>query len=134
MDGDEIDLFDQFGVFEPDVPGFGEADRCPNGFAYLAEVFDHSRHRLLGAQQHLVADESTDHGAMIFAIETYEILDLFEILFVLIVDPGAQGHIQIVHAGQTRYLRQGSLDGIGTHCVRVTGQQGQIFVDFCDRR
>ena len=133
MDGDKIDLLDQFRIFKPDVPGFRQTDWSPDILADPFEVADHLLDRLVATQQGLIADNHPNHLLMIFPIDTDKFLDLFFVSLLIPVNPAAEHYIELMCAGQWSHFGQRRLHRVGTHGIGFTGEQGEILIDLRNR-
>jgi len=133
MDGDKVDMLNQLGVFQPDVPGFGGADRCNHRLLDPVDVFDHLIDCLIGTQEHLVADHDTNDVAVVLMVNLDQFGDFFLIALSVWGDPGAENDIQPPCRCQTWDFRQVVFNGIGTYSMNIAGQNGQIPVYLLNR-
>ena len=129
MRRDIVDVFGQFRVAEPDVPGFGKAHRRPDLLFDPVQIADHLRHADLFPQQGFVPHDDPDDLAIVVPCQFDEAVDLGVVALFVSAYPGAQGHVEVILFRQFRDLSQRLGHRIGPDGVGLAGQQGQVLLD-----
>ena len=118
VDGNEVHVLDQFGIFDEHVPGFGRADRHAQGGTDAVQVADHFLNAEVAAIEGLVADDHPLDGRRIALGVGDQVVDLILVALVAAVEPGAGGHLVTQaggHAGDDFHPIQGRVraDALG---------------------
>ena len=131
---DKVHLFDKFRVLEPDMPGFGSADRHADLGFHMSDIGNQLVYGKILAQQHFVADQNPDDVAPVLVGDLYQALQFFGVVFQILVNPRTQGDVDAVFGCQLGYLCERPLYPVGAHRVGLALEQRQVGVDLLGAR
>ncbi len=138
MHGEKVDRARQLGIAQPDVPGFGGADRHLDvafDVANLANELGRTYGRVVAvlrlaipAQDVLVAHH-TDQRARLLGVDVGGIAAELLLGLVDAVDPGARHQLQPDLGGGLRHVFATVGGAIGADILDLAGQHGEVALD-----